>query len=438
MYGKSTRFTRKPAQSLTTIGVLRIRLARATIVATVSSLVFSPRITSTSSIRSTGLKKCMPTNRSGCGADSAMRVIEIVEVLLARIASSRITSARLLIDLFLDRLVLGDRLDDHVAIGEDLGRCRRVEQRQHVAPGPAGVARPILIRLMTTSEARLRPSASRASSTSTIAVRMPERACAAAMPGAHQPGSRARRRACTARGLTAGSLTPGSRASRFFMKKMPIRLASDRRAGQLAERLLLGLQPLFQRQVAALADRLRARPAAPGTAPWSCALIAPSATANANMHLVGDQARAAARSCSRRAFHSPLCWRYSISRRPSSTSCSAGTASNAKPSGDGLLRRDGFARRRSSRWPALRPIKRGSRCVPPQPGKEADLDFRQADLRVRRRRDQPLVHRQDQLGPAAQAAAVDQGDRRKRQPADPAEELVTQRRCSPATCSGVA
>ena len=87
------RFTRNPAQSRTTIGVLRIRFASATTVATVWSLVFSPRITSTSSIRSTGLKKCIPTNRSGCGDDSASRVIEIVEVLLARIASSFITFA---------------------------------------------------------------------------------------------------------------------------------------------------------------------------------------------------------------------------------------------------------------------------------------------------------------------------------------------------------
>ncbi len=93
MYGNSTRLTRNPAQSFTTIGVLRILLARATTVAIVSSLVFSPRITSTSSMRSTGLKKCIPTNRSGCGVDSARRVIEIVEVLLARIASSFITLA---------------------------------------------------------------------------------------------------------------------------------------------------------------------------------------------------------------------------------------------------------------------------------------------------------------------------------------------------------
>ena len=62
-------------------------------VATVSSLVLAPRMISTSSIRSTGLKKCMPMNCSGLGADSAIRVIEIVEVLLARIASGRITWA---------------------------------------------------------------------------------------------------------------------------------------------------------------------------------------------------------------------------------------------------------------------------------------------------------------------------------------------------------
>ena len=81
------RLTRKPGQSRTTIGVLPIRLARATSVTTVASLVCSPRITSTSCMRSTGLKKCMPAKFSGRATALAMRVIEMVEVFEARMAS---------------------------------------------------------------------------------------------------------------------------------------------------------------------------------------------------------------------------------------------------------------------------------------------------------------------------------------------------------------
>ena len=51
----------------------------------------------------------------------------------------------------------------------------------------SGVARPILIRPATTSLARFMPSARRASSTSTIAVGMPERACAVAIPAPIRP-----------------------------------------------------------------------------------------------------------------------------------------------------------------------------------------------------------------------------------------------------------
>ena len=54
--------------------------------ATVSSLVLAPRITSTSGIRRTGLKKCMPQNRSGRLSPLASFVIGIVEVFDARIA----------------------------------------------------------------------------------------------------------------------------------------------------------------------------------------------------------------------------------------------------------------------------------------------------------------------------------------------------------------
>ena len=57
--------------------------------AIVSSLVFGPRITSTSGIFRTGLKKWMPQNRSGRLSPAASFVIGIVEVFEARIASRR-------------------------------------------------------------------------------------------------------------------------------------------------------------------------------------------------------------------------------------------------------------------------------------------------------------------------------------------------------------
>ena len=68
------------------MGVLPSRRASATSVSIVASLVCSPRITSTSSIRWAGWKKCIPANRSGCDHEPAIREIGIVEVLLATIA----------------------------------------------------------------------------------------------------------------------------------------------------------------------------------------------------------------------------------------------------------------------------------------------------------------------------------------------------------------
>ncbi len=54
----------------------------------VSSEVFSPRIISTSGMRCTGLKKCIPQKRSGLSRLFASWLIEIVEVFEQIIASS--------------------------------------------------------------------------------------------------------------------------------------------------------------------------------------------------------------------------------------------------------------------------------------------------------------------------------------------------------------
>ena len=91
--GHSSRLTTKPGLFFTTTGVLPSRLANATIDSTVASEVERPRITSTSAIIGTGLKKCSPTNRSGRDVAAASAVIEIDEVFVAMIASGPATTS---------------------------------------------------------------------------------------------------------------------------------------------------------------------------------------------------------------------------------------------------------------------------------------------------------------------------------------------------------
>ena len=88
-----------------------------------SGLDFSPRITSTSGMRGTGLKKCIPQKLSGRFRAVASRVIEMVEVFEVRIGALRQEALDLGQDLLLDRLVLDHGLDDEVhgaevAVGE--------------------------------------------------------------------------------------------------------------------------------------------------------------------------------------------------------------------------------------------------------------------------------------------------------------------------------
>ena len=73
------------------------------------------------------------------------------------------------------------------------------------------------------------------------------------------------------------------------MKKMPIRLAAIGEPASSPMAVLFGLQPFFERLVTSLADRLQCNGQwAQGNVPWFSPLIAPSATANANIQLVLD------------------------------------------------------------------------------------------------------------------------------------------------------
>mmetsp|Transcript_31935 Transcript_31935/g.75076 ORF Transcript_31935/g.75076 Transcript_31935/m.75076 type:complete len:231 (-) Transcript_31935:130-822(-) len=82
------RLTMKPGVERACTGVLPQRAARSNTACATSGAVPRPDTTSTSFISGTGLKKCMPTSRSGRCMPRARAVTEIDEVLVAMTASS--------------------------------------------------------------------------------------------------------------------------------------------------------------------------------------------------------------------------------------------------------------------------------------------------------------------------------------------------------------
>src|SRR5205807_154625 len=88
MYGVRIRFTQNPGLSFTTIAVFPMRRPNATAVVTTPGAVRADGITSSSGMRATGEKKCMPIICSGRRAASAMRPIGMVDVLDANTARS--------------------------------------------------------------------------------------------------------------------------------------------------------------------------------------------------------------------------------------------------------------------------------------------------------------------------------------------------------------
>ncbi len=108
----------KPGLSLARIGVRPIRRPTSVVAASAASPERSVATTSTSFISAGGLKKCMPTTRSGWGTSAAIALTGSEEVLLARIACGPQASGQRGEQLALQLEVLGRRLDDEVAIAE--------------------------------------------------------------------------------------------------------------------------------------------------------------------------------------------------------------------------------------------------------------------------------------------------------------------------------
>ena len=136
--GQRIRLTTKPGLFLTTIGVLPSAFASATAASTVASSVRRPRISSTSAIIGTGLKKCMPMNFPGRDVAAASRVMEIDDVFVARITPGRASASTCSQDLDLELLVLGGGLDDEVAALQRVvaRRALRCASARHPCPPP--------------------------------------------------------------------------------------------------------------------------------------------------------------------------------------------------------------------------------------------------------------------------------------------------------------
>ena len=108
----------KPGLSLARIGVRPMRRPTSVVASSAASPERSVATTSTSFISAGGLKKCMPTTRSGCGTPAAIALTGSEEVLLARIACGPQAPASAANSSALQRQVLGRRLDHEVALGE--------------------------------------------------------------------------------------------------------------------------------------------------------------------------------------------------------------------------------------------------------------------------------------------------------------------------------
>src|SRR3989442_1317312 len=92
--GMRMRLTMNPGMSLESTVVLPIRSARARVTAYTESLVWAPRMISTSCITGTGFMKCIPMTRSGAGTLAAIRATEMEEGFVARTASCGSALAR--------------------------------------------------------------------------------------------------------------------------------------------------------------------------------------------------------------------------------------------------------------------------------------------------------------------------------------------------------
>ena len=114
----STRLETKPGVVVDHDASLPIGARNCRAVSSVSSVVWWPRITSTTGFIGTGFMKCMPMTRSGRLVTEPMRVIGMAGGVGGEHGALGTDGVDLRVDLFLDVPVLGHVLDHEVGRGE--------------------------------------------------------------------------------------------------------------------------------------------------------------------------------------------------------------------------------------------------------------------------------------------------------------------------------
>ena len=127
------RLTTNAGASLTRTPRLPSFFVTSQAVASVVSSVASARTSSTSGRTATGLKKCIPTTRSGCSRLAAICVTESEEVFVTSRHSSETTCSSAREDLLLDGDLLEHRLDHEVAAREAGGVVDTADDRAEEA-----------------------------------------------------------------------------------------------------------------------------------------------------------------------------------------------------------------------------------------------------------------------------------------------------------------
>ena len=256
-----------------------------------------------------------------------------------------------------------------------------------------------------------------------MTVGMPDRACAVAIPAPICPAPRTPTR-LTSRGLTDGSDTPGSRASRWPMKKTPIRFAEIGEPTTSSAASCSAFRPSSSVRLHPSRIAFRAASGA-GYCPLVFPLTNPSAAANRKFawsSVRPDRLLAAL------AARQPLARLDEVIDEPLALFDEplGRDGVEREPEGDGLRGVDRVARADHLDGRVARRSAAGSRCVPPQAGRRPTLTSGSAIFvcglfeTIR-----SSIARISSV-PPAHAVAVDQGDRRERQPADLVEQRVAE------------
>ena len=394
---------------------LRSALVTAPAVASVTSSLASVRTSSTSGISATGLKKCMPTRRSRMLQAAAHLATESADVLVARTHSGPDDALDRSEDLLLHGELLEHRFEHEVAVLESvparrardeggvLRRGGRLAQRVERLGDPGLVDVAEHDRHLEPLQKELRELGRHQAGADDSDPRRPRAARPSGCPAASSAGTR---RVGRRRSTPAPRRPAGARRTRLARPGCPPRTSS-------------GLLPRSGRAPCRAPGRCRGRPRRASGAPWRRSRRPRSGRET------GLAARGGPLPASSRA-HATDCLEQAVGRRRAGRRSRARAAAARRASGSGASRSPRSPSRRCAR-----PRGAAGSCVPPQPGNQAQEALREAGM-PDAGGDGPGVAVEGELEAAAEAGAVDGGDRHEGQRPQPAE----QRRARPASPRG--